>query len=139
MSVWAWRLFFLLIVTLLLVSAYDHWTKPPSTLFEQVWEQSLVPRQKLEDSIPSFLERGYPCDDILQTIVEVRWFMRNLLREDHPSERVRQVVAMRRAQEKGKRATEAEKYPNVYHGGLTWLRLKKSLFGSSQKDPQPCS
>ena len=137
MNVLLRRLGTLLIVGLLSISAYDYWTEPPPTLFEQLLSDTFIPRHKLEESIPSLLDRGYSCDEILQTIAEVRRFVReHFLRL--PSEEAKPLLASRLAKETEKRIKEAEKHPNVYHGGLTWLRLKKALFGSRSKESSPC-
>jgi hypothetical protein len=126
MSVWYRRLGGLLVIGLMVVSAYNYWTEPPPTLFEQLLSESIIPRHKLEESIPSLLERGYSCDEILRTITEVRLFIRQQLLKA-PTEEVKSLVTLRLAEEKSKRGNETAKHPDVYHGGLAWLRLKKTL------------
>jgi len=137
MRVRFWLLGLLLILALLVASAYDYWTEPPPTLFEQLLSETPIPGHKLEESIPSFLDRGYSCDEILLTIAEVRRFVRERVLEV-PTEEVRSELALRLADERKKRANEAAKHPDVYHGGLAWLRLKKTLFGYRPKESSPC-
>jgi hypothetical protein len=127
----------LLVMGIIVVSAYDHWTEMPSRLFEQLLGDSVLPRHKLEENIPSFLERGYSCDEILRTITEVRFFIRQQLL-NVPKEEVSSVLVLRLAKEKNKRINEAEKHPDVWHGGLMWLKLKKSVFGDRSKRTSSC-
>ena len=137
MRVWFWRLGALLIMGVILVNIYDYWTEPPATLFEQLLGDTVIPRHKLEENILSLLDRGYSCDEILQTIAEVRWFVREQFLK-LPSEEAKLLLASRLAKEREKRIKEAEKHPDVYHGGLTWLRFRKSLFGYRPKESSPC-
>jgi len=137
MQVWFWRLGTLLITGVILVGTYDHWTEPPATLFEQLLSDTVIPRHKLDESIPSLLDRGYSCDEILQTIAEVRWFVREKFLK-LPSEDAKSVLTSRLAEEREKRIKEAGKHPGVYHGGLTWLRFKKAFFGYRSKESSPC-
>lgn len=117
-------MFLLAVIVLLAFSAHDYWTERPQTLFEQLLDKSITPGRSLEDSIPSLLERGYSCVEILRTIAEVRWFIREHLLKV-PENEVGTLVASRLAEERKKRSKEAEER----------LKLKKPR---SQQEPSHC-
>lgn len=130
------RLFLLTTAIVIALFAYWHWTEPPPTLFERLLETTPIPNHKLEDAVPSLLERGYSCDEILLTIAEVRAFIRRQVLKVS-QDAVQSLVALRLAEERERRTLEARTHPHVYSGGLMWLRLKKAVLGG-QNAPSQC-